>query len=76
MVELFSLVMVPKERVKDFNQRFTYIINKFKEVLDLSQEIQMEVYANSMLASISVYIKHVGKKTLALNFEEVKKIES
>jgi hypothetical protein len=29
MAKLFSATMTPKERVQDFNQRFTSILNKF-----------------------------------------------
>jgi hypothetical protein len=46
MAELFTATMTPKERVKDFNQRFTTILNKFQPVVKPTQELQIEVYAN------------------------------
>jgi hypothetical protein len=30
MVEIFATTMIPKEKVKYFNQRFTTILNKFQ----------------------------------------------
>ena len=75
MVELFMATMIPKERVKYFNQRFMTILNKFQLVVKQSQELQIEVYANALLASISMFVKRVAKKTLAENFEEAKTIE-
>ena len=67
--------MSPKERVKDFNQRFTTILNKFQAVAKPTQELQIEVYANMLPASISMFVKRAAKKTLAENFEEAKTIE-
>jgi hypothetical protein len=75
MVELFAATMSLKERVKYFNQRFTTILNKFHLTEKPTQELQIEVYANVVLASISMFVKRVAKKTLVENFEEAKMIE-
>jgi hypothetical protein len=75
MDELFVVTMTPKERVKDFNQRFMTILNKFHPAVKLAQELQIEVYANALLASISMFIKRDTKKTLTENFKEAKMIE-
>jgi hypothetical protein len=75
MAELFAATMTPKERVKDFNQRFMTILNKFQPVVKPAQELQIEVYANALPASISMFVKRAAKKTLAENFEEAKMIE-
>jgi hypothetical protein len=40
-----------------------------------TQELQIEVYANALLASISMFVKISTKKTLVENFEEAKTIE-
>jgi hypothetical protein len=40
-----------------------------------AQELQIEVYANALPASISMFVKRAAKKTLAENFEEAKMIE-
>jgi hypothetical protein len=51
------------------------ILKKFHPTVKPTQELQIQVYANALLASISMFVKRVTKKTLAENFEEAKKIE-
>ena len=75
MVELFTATMSSKEKVKDFNQRFTTILNKFQLEAKPTQELQIEVYVNALSASISMFVKRATKTTLAENFEEAKTIE-
>jgi hypothetical protein len=75
MDELFSATMSSKEKVKDFNQWFTTILNKFQPEAKPTQELQIEVYANALPASISMFVKRDAKHTLAENFEEAKMIE-
>jgi hypothetical protein len=75
MAELFAATMSSKERVKDFNQIFTTILNKFQPEAKPTQELQIEVYANALPTSISMFVKRVAKPTLAENFEEAKMIE-
>jgi hypothetical protein len=47
MEELFVSTMGPKEKVKYFNHRFTTILNKFQPEVRPTQELQIEVYANT-----------------------------
>jgi hypothetical protein len=68
MVELFVTTMSSKERFKDFNQRFTTILNKFQTEAKPTQELQIEVYTNALPASISMFGKRATKPTLAENF--------
>jgi hypothetical protein len=75
MVELFTATMSLKERVKDFNQRFTTILNKFQPESKPTRDFQIEVYVNALPDSISMFVKRVAKLTLAENFEEAKMIE-
>jgi len=75
MAELYATTMSSKERVKYFNQRFTTILNKFQPEAKPTQELQIEVYANSLPASISIFVKRDAKQTLDENFEEAKMIE-
>jgi hypothetical protein len=63
-----------KERVKDFNQIFMTILKKFQLKTKPTQELQIEVYANALPTSISMFVKRVAKQTLAENFEEAKMI--
>jgi hypothetical protein len=51
------------------------ILNKFQPEAKPTQELQIEVYANALPASISMFVKRVAKRTLAENFEEAKMIE-
>jgi hypothetical protein len=73
--ELFIATMSSKERVKYFNQIFTTILNKFQPEAKPTQELQIEVYANALPTSISMFVKRVSKLTLVENFKEAKTIE-
>jgi hypothetical protein len=53
--------MSSKERVKDFNQIFTTILNKFHPEVEPTKELQIEVYANALPTSISMFVKRVAK---------------
>jgi Holliday junction resolvase RusA-like endonuclease len=64
-----------KERVKDFNQRFMTILNKFHPEVKLTQELQIKVYANTLPSSMSMFMRRAMKRTLTKNFEETKMIE-
>jgi hypothetical protein len=72
--ELFAATMTSKERVKDFNQIFKTILNKFQPEAKPTQELQIKVYVNALPASISMFMKRATKQTLADNFEEAKMI--
>jgi hypothetical protein len=74
MDELFVATMSSKEKVKYFNQIFTTILNKFQPEAKPTQELKIEVYANALPTSISMFVKRVVKRTLAENFEEAKTI--
>ena len=74
MVELFVATMSWKQKVKDFNQQFTTILKKFQPEAKPTQELQIEVHANSLPTSISMFVKRATKTTLSENFEEAKTI--
>jgi hypothetical protein len=74
MGELFATTMSSKEKVKDFNQRFTTILNKFQPKSKPTREFQIEVYDNDLPTSISMFVKRVAKENLDENFEEAKTI--
>jgi hypothetical protein len=75
MEEISTATMSSKEKVKYFNQRFTTILKNFQPDVKPTQELQIEVYTNALLYSISMFVKRVDKHTLAKNFEETKTIE-
>jgi hypothetical protein len=62
MAELFSSTMSSKERVKDFNKIFTTILNKFHLESKPTQELQIEVYTNSLPSFISMFVKRDAKQ--------------
>jgi hypothetical protein len=70
MAKIFATTMGPKEKVKDFNKRFTTILTKFQPDAKPAQELQIEVCANALPTSISMFVKRAAKLTLAQNFEE------
>jgi hypothetical protein len=51
------------------------MIHQFQLKAKPTQEFQIEVYANSLPTSISMFVKRVAKATLAEKFEEAKTIE-
>jgi hypothetical protein len=53
--KLFVATMSSKEKVKDFNQLFTTILNKFQPEDKPTWELQIEVYANALPTSISMF---------------------
>jgi hypothetical protein len=55
MIELFSLFMGPTKIVKDFNQRFTIVINKFRLKTTPTQELQIEFCVNYLPTPISMF---------------------
>jgi hypothetical protein len=57
--------MSSKEKVKEFNQRFTTILNKFQPEAKPTQELQIEVYANALPTSISMFVKRDAKPTFS-----------
>lgn len=62
-----------KEKVKDFNGRFTILL---KRVLDKPVEVvQIEFYTTSLLPPIVMFVKRENKQTLAENLEEAIKVE-
>jgi hypothetical protein len=75
MVDFFATTMTPKERFKYFNQIFTTILNKFQPAVKPTQELQIQIYANALPASISMFVKRASKQYLVENFEEAKMIE-
>jgi hypothetical protein len=66
--------MDTNERVKYFNQQFITVIKKNCTSTKTTQDIQVEVYANALLAPISMFIKCVRKHSLSTNPYEAKKV--
>ena len=75
MDQFFSLLMGPKERIDDFNQRFTTLLNKIHREIVVAQELLVEAYANDLPTPFSMFVKWERKYNLAHNFEGEKNIE-
>jgi hypothetical protein len=75
MDEFLIATMSSKQRFKEFTQIFTTILNKFYPEAKPTQELQIEVYANALPTSISMFVKMVSKPILDENFEEAKTLE-
>jgi hypothetical protein len=75
VMELFSLKMNPKEKVKDFNQRFLTLKNKIAAD-SMPAEILIVAYSTKALHNnIAIWVKRAKKNTLLEAFEEARKIE-
>jgi len=56
--------MGPKEKIKDFNQRFLKLINKMHETSKSGLDIQIDFYFSTLPVSIAMFIKCANKNTL------------
>lgn len=62
--EFGSLKMEGKEKVKDFNQRFTHILNNFVVDTKSHDSIIVDYYTFSLLTSVAQFTKRATKPTL------------
>jgi hypothetical protein len=62
--------MIPKENVKDFNQRFLTLKNKIPIDLMLVESLIVVYYAKALHNDISIWVKRSKKNTLLEAFEK------
>jgi len=62
--ELGSIRMEGKEKVKDFNQRFMRIFNKFSVDTKPHNSITVDYYTSALPTTIAQFFKRVAKPTL------------
>lgn len=67
--------MEKKEKVKDFNQRFNHILNKFLENIKPHDSITIDYYTSTLPASVTQFVKRTVKQTLMENNEDATTIE-
>lgn len=67
--------MEGKEKVKDLNQRFTCILNRFTEDTKPHDSITVDYYTSALLTSIAQFIKRASKLALLENCEEATTVE-
>jgi len=72
---LGAIKMVKKEKVKDFNQCFIMVLNKFFVETAPPESLAIEYYTSTLIPSIVMIVKQASKETLAQNFEEVEVVE-
>ena len=60
----------PKEGVKYFNQRFSYLKNKILAIVVLVKELLVAYYIKGLPTSIAMWLKFARKTTLQGSFAE------
>lgn len=64
-----------KEKVKDFNQRFTCILNKFAVDTKPHDSITIDYYMFALPTNIARFIKQAMKPTILESYEEAINVE-
>jgi hypothetical protein len=75
IMELSSLKMNPKEKVKDFNQIFLTLKNKIPTDSMPVESLIVAYYAKALHNNIAIWVKRSKKNTLLEAFEEASQIE-
>ena len=68
--------MDKKEKVQDFNQRFTPHLNNFSAIIKLVEETLIEYYTSTLSPSISMFVKRSINPSLAETYGESNKVEA
>jgi len=69
-MNLSSLKMIPKENVKDFNQRFLTLKNKIPIGSMPVESLIVVYYSKALHNNISIWVKRSKKNTLLEAFEK------
>jgi hypothetical protein len=75
VMELSSLRMNPKEKIKDFNQIFLTLKNRIPTNLMPAENLIIAYYTKSLHQSIAIWVKRSKKAMLLEAFEEASQIE-
>jgi hypothetical protein len=75
VMELSSLKMNPKEKVKDFNQIFLTLKNKIPADSMPIESLIVAYYTKALHNNIAIWVKRSKKNTLLEAFEEASQIE-
>ena len=75
MKELLSMRMEKKEKVQEFNQRFTTLLNSCSALTKPADESLVEYYTTTFYPPISMFVKRDNKVTLVEKYDEAKKVE-
>jgi hypothetical protein len=74
-MELSSLKMNPKEKIKDFNQRFLTLKNRIPMDSMPAENLIVAYYTKALHQNIAIWVKRSKKATLLEAFEEASQIE-
>ena len=75
VMEFSNMKMNPKDKVKDFNQRFLTLKNKIPTESMPVENLIIAYYDKALQRNIAIWVKRSKKKTLLEAFEEVVLIE-
>jgi len=75
VLELSGMKMDAKERIKDFNKKFTNIFNKKPGNSRLSIDVQVECYTSALPTSIAMFVKRDINNTFVEGFQEAIDVE-
>ena len=75
VMDLSSLKMNSKEKVKDFNQRFLTLKNRIPAYSMSAESLVISFYTKSLHQSITIWVKRSKKGTLLEAFKEATQIE-
>jgi hypothetical protein len=75
VMELSSLKMNPKEKIKYFNQRFLTLKNRIPMDSMPAENVIVAYYTKALHQNIAIWVKRPKKATLLEAFEEASQIE-
>jgi hypothetical protein len=75
VMELSSLKMNPKEKVKDFNQRFLTLTDKIPVDSMPAESLIVAYYVKALHNNIALWVKRSKNNTLLEDFKEASQIE-
>lgn len=67
--------MESKEKLKDFNQRFTTLLNNISTASRPIYEVLIEFYIFCHLITIATFVKRIGRYSLQETYDEEVKVE-
>jgi hypothetical protein len=75
VMEISSLKMNPKEKIKDFNQRFLTLKNRIPTDSMPTEKFIIAYYTKALHQNIAIWVKRSKKSTLLEAFEEASQIK-
>ena len=70
MIEISQIKMDNKELIKDWNQRFNSLLNKFPIDVQLTDNLQIGFYTQALPITTALFVKRERKKTFGWNLRQ------